>query len=499
MGRRCVSGVRRGRWPRRRVRAGGSWRSAARGGRRRTGVDRKASTMAAAASGGQLPAGEREDVEVVVLAGQRRAGRVAECGAARIPGTLLAAMAMPTPLPHTRMPRSASPPATRARDRRRVVGVVDRAAGGGAEVAPGDAARVERLLERFLQREARVVGAERDDHAANCTLAIHADRLRSLLAARRACATGIRGSTARTSSTPRPHGGEVVRVRRPAPAPARPRVLLRPVADRPADGDPRRPRRRRGVLARRGSSAAIAFRERLGIDASAWRLVHGEGDLLPSLIVDRYADVLVVQTLSQGTERLLPAVRASADGADRRRRRARAQRPAGAGARGPRPAGVGVARRRARSGPGARGAGRVRDRPAARAEDRAVPRPAREPRRRRRLRARPAARRLQLPRRVRAGDGRGVLARRGARRLGAGGGADPGQRRPQPPAARRGPRGQCLRRAAPAREGRGPLRHRGARPAGVRQEQGGAGEGGAPATRRSTCGRCASSSPAASW
>ena len=53
-------------------------------------------------------------------------------------------------------------------------------------------------------------------------------------------------------------------------------------------------------------AAAIAFRERLGIDASAWRLVHGEGDLLPSLVVDRYAEVLVVQTLSQGTERLLP-------------------------------------------------------------------------------------------------------------------------------------------------------------------------------------------------
>jgi 23S rRNA G2069 N7-methylase RlmK/C1962 C5-methylase RlmI len=30
--------------------------------------------------------------------------------------------------------------------------------------------------------------------------------------------------------------------------------------------------------------------------------VYSEGDLLPSLIVDRYADVLVLQTLSQGTE-----------------------------------------------------------------------------------------------------------------------------------------------------------------------------------------------------
>ncbi|MGD9901981.1 MAG: class I SAM-dependent rRNA methyltransferase [Vicinamibacterales bacterium] len=52
--------------------------------------------------------------------------------------------------------------------------------------------------------------------------------------------------------------------------------------------------------------AAVGFRERLAIDASAYRLVHGEGDLLPSLVVDRYADVLVMQTLSQGTERLLP-------------------------------------------------------------------------------------------------------------------------------------------------------------------------------------------------
>jgi 23S rRNA (cytosine1962-C5)-methyltransferase len=34
--------------------------------------------------------------------------------------------------------------------------------------------------------------------------------------------------------------------------------------------------------------------------------VHGEADLLPSLIVDRYGDYLVMQTLSQGTDRLAP-------------------------------------------------------------------------------------------------------------------------------------------------------------------------------------------------
>ncbi len=51
---------------------------------------------------------------------------------------------------------------------------------------------------------------------------------------------------------------------------------------------------------------AIAFRASLAIDASAYRLVHGEADLLPSLIVDCYADWLVVQALSQGVDRLLP-------------------------------------------------------------------------------------------------------------------------------------------------------------------------------------------------
>jgi 23S rRNA (cytosine1962-C5)-methyltransferase len=53
---------------------------------------------------------------------------------------------------------------------------------------------------------------------------------------------------------------------------------------------------------------AIAYRSRLGIDATAYRLVHSEGDLLPSLIVDRYGDYLVLQSLSQGSEHLLPTI-----------------------------------------------------------------------------------------------------------------------------------------------------------------------------------------------
>jgi 23S rRNA (cytosine1962-C5)-methyltransferase len=52
--------------------------------------------------------------------------------------------------------------------------------------------------------------------------------------------------------------------------------------------------------------AALAFRRSLAIDANAYRLVHAEGDRLPSLIVDRYGDWLVVQALSQAIDRLLP-------------------------------------------------------------------------------------------------------------------------------------------------------------------------------------------------
>src|SRR6266550_4366896 len=62
------------------------------------------------------------------------------------------------------------------------------------------------------------------------------------------------------------------------------------------------------TLLRRRLETAIAFRGSLAIDATAYRLVHGEADLLPSLIVDRYGEYLVVQALSQGMDRLLPAV-----------------------------------------------------------------------------------------------------------------------------------------------------------------------------------------------
>ena len=47
-----------------------------------------------------------------------------------------------------------------------------------------------------------------------------------------------------------------------------------------------------------------ASRRNIPPETNAYRLIYSEGDLLPSLIVDRYDDVLVLQTLSQGTDAL---------------------------------------------------------------------------------------------------------------------------------------------------------------------------------------------------
>jgi 23S rRNA (cytosine1962-C5)-methyltransferase len=47
---------------------------------------------------------------------------------------------------------------------------------------------------------------------------------------------------------------------------------------------------------------AIARRAPLATEANAYRLVHGEGDGLPSLVVDKYGDALVVQLLSAGVD-----------------------------------------------------------------------------------------------------------------------------------------------------------------------------------------------------
>jgi 23S rRNA (cytosine1962-C5)-methyltransferase len=53
---------------------------------------------------------------------------------------------------------------------------------------------------------------------------------------------------------------------------------------------------------------AASLRQRVAGGAQAYRLVSAEGDLLPSLIIDRYGSCLVIQTLTQGMDRLKPQV-----------------------------------------------------------------------------------------------------------------------------------------------------------------------------------------------
>jgi 23S rRNA (cytosine1962-C5)-methyltransferase len=72
-------------------------------------------------------------------------------------------------------------------------------------------------------------------------------------------------------------------------------------------------------------AAAVAYRESLGIEASAYRVVHGEADGMPSLVVDRYGDYLVTQ------------YRRRTPGSARAQRAARPQRSCGACAREPQP------------------------------------------------------------------------------------------------------------------------------------------------------------------
>ncbi|MFZ9544411.1 MAG: class I SAM-dependent rRNA methyltransferase [Hylemonella sp.] len=53
---------------------------------------------------------------------------------------------------------------------------------------------------------------------------------------------------------------------------------------------------------------AVRARQRMDIQSDSLRLVHGEADGLPGLIVDRYGDTLVAQFLSAGVERFKAAL-----------------------------------------------------------------------------------------------------------------------------------------------------------------------------------------------
>lgn len=64
------------------------------------------------------------------------------------------------------------------------------------------------------------------------------------------------------------------------------------------------------ALLRRRLQSALALRERLYADR-CYRLVFGESDGLPGLVVDRYGDVLVGQLATLGMERLRPLIEAA--------------------------------------------------------------------------------------------------------------------------------------------------------------------------------------------
>jgi 23S rRNA (cytosine1962-C5)-methyltransferase len=57
---------------------------------------------------------------------------------------------------------------------------------------------------------------------------------------------------------------------------------------------------------RRRLTQALDIRRRLFGAGTVYRLVHGESDLLPGLVVDRYGPYLSVQTFSAGMDRILP-------------------------------------------------------------------------------------------------------------------------------------------------------------------------------------------------
>jgi 23S rRNA (cytosine1962-C5)-methyltransferase len=72
----------------------------------------------------------------------------------------------------------------------------------------------------------------------------------------------------------------------------RPQIVCRLVTrhDEPVDD----------ALLRRRLEAAWAFRQTLAYDGDAFRVVFGDGDALPGLVVDRYGDILALQALTLG-------------------------------------------------------------------------------------------------------------------------------------------------------------------------------------------------------
>jgi 23S rRNA (cytosine1962-C5)-methyltransferase len=63
-----------------------------------------------------------------------------------------------------------------------------------------------------------------------------------------------------------------------------------------------------GEFFRHRIGEALSYRQKIYGSAEALRIVHGEGDALPGLVVDRYGDVLSVQFLTLGMEKRRDAI-----------------------------------------------------------------------------------------------------------------------------------------------------------------------------------------------
>lgn len=64
---------------------------------------------------------------------------------------------------------------------------------------------------------------------------------------------------------------------------------------------------------KRRFDAALSYRKRIFPQRNTFRLVHGAGDFIPGLTVDKYEDHIVVQTNTVGTDKMLPLIVKSLD------------------------------------------------------------------------------------------------------------------------------------------------------------------------------------------
>jgi 23S rRNA (cytosine1962-C5)-methyltransferase len=71
-------------------------------------------------------------------------------------------------------------------------------------------------------------------------------------------------------------------------------IAIRMISDRPVSDLPR--------LLRERIQGAISYRERVVRDTDAYRVIFSEADFLPGLVVDRYNDLLSIQSLTQAMD-----------------------------------------------------------------------------------------------------------------------------------------------------------------------------------------------------